>query len=148
MLFMGLTKDSDIWYDVWSEINSNTGQRYVKQHTHLFNRRKRISDAKPGQIFEFVLADGKDFCVKLDHVQYMGLWLNAKDLAKWQAEYRAVCEVWEQETAKKKDGLHNWDLEAIRPIREAYHSLNDSSKEILLANVISFIVRPKKKKKK
>lgn len=156
LLFVGLRGRDNKFFDAWVDLTGkeacNEGSEF-KQDDHIdpymFNYKNRLAEATPGQIFSFDAEHAdKSFTVQIGSGQYLGMWLNVPDVTKWQAAHLAVVRTAEMAEVSKKEGANRFDLEALRPFREAHRVLQPDQQQMLLAQIIEFITRPKKKKKK
>lgn len=153
LLYVGLRVQEAKHFDAWINL---TGQETINDGTgfsqpvkpHLFDAHERLTKASPGQIFSFTADEGDGFVIHLGSAQYLGLWLNAQDVAKWQAIHSAILRSYEMAEACKKEGTNRFDLDILRPFRDAYRQLDSLQRQMLLAQMFEYITQPKKKKRK
>lgn len=149
MLYQGVTvegtKVSYAWADITPLLNCGSHLKGSAK-VHVFTS-ELLPDIKPGQIFEFKseMRD-KTLVVHPETNKFKGMWLNQDDIAKWQAINNANQRTVEILTLRKKEGAYRWDLECLRPLKNAYRSLLPNARDVLLSQIITYVTRPPKKK--
>jgi hypothetical protein len=152
MLCAGFREQDGEIHDAWCVIDdiNNLGDPIPEGVPFkLYDATKRIAvDAQPGQIFSFegeIEDDG--ISIYPETQEYLGMWLNPADVAKWTAVHQTLHKRMNLKKAQKKDAEARYDLELLRPLREAFRSLGDvTDRELLLSRVIAFITRGERKK--
>lgn len=130
----------------WAEVEGipNDGRPLPKDvTTRIYGAKKKrhnnvAAGASPGSIYRFEQS-GESTAIFPHSAVYQGMWKNKDDIARWQAESRAIDYAIDMRAKEKKDNKRRLDLETIEPICEAYYRLVGPQKTILLAEVIRFI---------
>lgn len=147
LIYIGLKKTNDGYFDVWATFTDNNGQPLVEKTLYDFEIKHRLTEASPGQLFQFSYKnDGNSITIISKTAHYLGVWQNSDDVAKWQSAHRAVDAVYTRELMCEKDKEIRFDFERLRPFRETFLSLDIEVREMFMAQLICFITRPKKKK--
>ena len=105
--------------------------------------------ALPGSIYKFEAEpDSERGSIYSHSASYQGQWKNMDDVARLQAESRAIDYGIDLKAKERKDNKRRFDMETLEPICEAYYKLVGPQKTILLAEVIKFITTWKPSKAK
>jgi hypothetical protein len=134
----------------WAEIEgiANNGDPLPKDvKTRIYGAKKKkhnnvAAGASPGAIYKFEQDDPStnDRGSIFSHsAAYQGMWKNKDDVARWQAESRAIDYAIDMKAKERKDNKRRFDMETMGPICQAYYRLVGPQKTILLAEVIKQI---------
>lgn len=151
LIYLGVRegKDSPRVHE-WGEVEGipNDGRPLPKDvKTRIYGRPKKKHNnvaigASPGSIYRFEQSDpttNDKGSIFSDTAGYQGQWKNKDDVARWQAESRAIDYAIDMKAKERKDNRRRVDVEVLEPICAAYHKLVGSQKTILLAEVIKQI---------
>jgi hypothetical protein len=146
LLYLGVREGQDKpRVHEWAEVDDvpNDGQPLPPEvKTRIYGaKRKRnnnIALASPGAIYRFE-QDETSTAIFPHSASYQGQWRNKDDVAKWQAESRAIDYGIDMRAKERKDNKRRIDMEALEPICRAYYRLVGPQKTILLAEVMRFI---------
>jgi hypothetical protein len=133
----------------WAEIEGipNDGGSLPKDvKTRIYGAAKKkkynnvAAGASPGSLYKFEAEPDSDKGSIYSHsARYQGQWKNTDDVARWQAESRAIDYAIDMRAKERKDNKRRVDMETLEPICEAYFKLVGPQKTILLAEVIRYI---------
>lgn len=122
-----------------SEHNFETGKLPASEDSRVWAFGKSITKhlgRAPGMVFEVKVSTDS---VKLDTVQYKGLWPDEEHRARWDTEHRALGNQLALEARKKKDERFSAFEDRLEPIRDAYRAARGLQRSIILAHVVRFI---------
>lgn len=130
----------------WAEIEGvpNDGSPLPKDvKTRIYGAAKKrhnnvAAGASPGSIYRFE-QDENSTAIFPHSASYQGQWRNKDDVARWQAESRAIDYGIDMKAKERKDNRRRIDMETMGPICEAYYKLVGPQKTILLAEVIRYM---------
>lgn len=130
----------------WAEIEGilNDGSPLPKDvKTRIYGAAKKrhnnvAAGASPGSIYRFE-QDENSTAIFPHSSSYQGQWRNKDDIARWQAESRAIDYAIDMRAKERKDNKRRIDMETLEPICEAYYKLVGPQRTILLAEVIRYI---------
>ena len=147
LLYLGVREGQDKpRVHEWAEIEGipNDGSPLPQDvKTRIYGAKKKrhnniAAGASPGSIYRFE-QDETSTAIYLHSAIYQGQWKNRDDVARWQAESRAIDYGIDMKAKERKDNKRRVDLETIEPICQAYYRLVGPQKTILLAEVIRHI---------
>lgn len=150
LLYLGVRegKDSPRVHE-WAEIEGipNDDSPLPKDvKTRIYGTKKKrhnnvAAGASPGSIYKFEEQPTPDNrgSIFSHSARYQGQWRNKDDVARWQAESRAIDYAIDMKAKERKDNKRRVDMETMEPICEAYYRLVGPQKTILLAEVIRHI---------
>ena len=149
LLYLGVREGRDTpRVHEWAEIEGipNDGDPLPKDvKTRIYGAKKKrhnnvAAGASPGAIYKFEAVPDSDKGSIFSHsASSQGQWKNKDDVARWQAESRAIDYAIDMRAKEKKDNKRRIDMETMEPICEAYYRLVGPQKTILLAEVIRYI---------
>lgn len=149
LLYLGVREGKDTpRVHEWAEIEGilNDGSPLPKDvKTRIYGAKKKkynnvAAGASPGSIYKFEAEPDSDRGSIYSHsASYQGQWKNKTDVARWQAESRAIDYGIDLKAKERKDNKRRVDMETLEPICEAYFKLVGPQKTILLAEVIRYI---------
>lgn len=149
LLYLGVREGRDTpRVHEWAEIEGipNDGNPLPKDvKTRIYGATKKkynnvAAGASPGSIYKFEADPDSDRGSIYSHsASYQGQWKNKDDVARLQAESRAIDYGIDMKAKERKNNKRRIDMETLEPICEAYHKLVGPQKTILLAEVIKFI---------
>lgn len=146
LIYIGLKKNNKEYFDIWAKFTENNGQPFVDTTMYNFSISNKLTDASPGQIYEFdYMHKNSNISVFGKTARYLGIWQNEEDIVKWQSAHRAVNAIYLSNLIAKQDKKFKFDFERLKPFREAFLNLNVEEKEIFMSQLICFITRPKGK---
>lgn len=106
---------------------------------HLYG--KRFGFVRPGTVISIEYDAEKEGTIFTDSAHVEGHLEDGVAMA-WQATSRAIQTEWDVRRKAKKDAARDLQVEALKPLREAYGSLkNKNQRAALLARVITYITR-------
>ena len=147
LLYLGVREGRDTpRVHEWAEIEgiANDGSPLPKDvKTRIYGAKKKrhnnvAAGASPGSVYRFE-QDENSTAIFPHSASYQGQWKNKDDVARWQAESRAIDYAIDMRAKEKKDNKRRIDMETMEPICEAYYRLVGPQKTILLAEVIRYI---------
>ncbi len=151
LLYLGVREGRDTpRVHEWAEVEGipNDGSPLPKDvKTRIYGAKKKrhnnvAAGASPGAIYRFEqnepTTDDRG-SIYPHSASYQGQWKNKDDLARWQAESRAIDYAIDMKAKERKDNKRRVDMETLQPVCEAYFRLVGPQKTILLAEVIRFI---------
>ncbi len=115
--------------------------------TRIYGAKKKkhnnvAAGASPGAIYRFEqnepTTDDRG-SIYPHSASYQGQWKHKDDVARWQAESRAIDYGIDMKAKERKDNRRRIDMETMGPICEAYYKLVGPQKTILLAEVIRYM---------
>lgn len=154
LLYQGVRESQDkARVHEWAEIDGipNDGRPLPKDvKARIYGAKKKRHNnvavgASPGAIYRFE-QDENSTAIFPHSASYQGQWKNKEDVARWQAESRAIDYTIDMKAKERKDNKRRIDMETLQPVCEAYHKLVGPQKTILLAEVIKYITTRKPSK--
>lgn len=147
LLYLGVREGQDKpRVHEWAEVEGipNDGSplpKDVKKRIYGAKKKKHnnvAAGASPGSIYKFE-QDENSTAIFPHSASYQGQWKHKDDVARWQAESRAIDYAIDMRAKERKDNKRRVDMETMQPICEAYFKLVGQQKTILLAEVIRYI---------
>jgi len=151
LLYLGVREGKDTpRVHEWAEIEGipNDGRPLPKEvKTRIYGAKKKrhnnvAAGASPGAIYKFEQDDpatNDRGSIYSHSATYQGQWKNKDDVARWQAESRAIDYSIDLKAKERKDNKRRIDMETLEPLCEAYYKLVGPQRTILLAEVIRYI---------